>query len=105
MDGGKFEGESAERKEEEMEEEKGRESGSWEGSRAAEVTVNSRYPCNPPHKNYVARKAYDYGARVEVLDLKEMNKTPEVEHLLWQMPKAFPHKVNQLTHKFCYCQL
>ena len=82
--------------EEEKEEDEEEETDQPEGSKSEEqqwVSTDSRYPCNPPRKNYVARKAYDFGTRVEVLDLNSMRKTPEIEHLLWQMPKGFPHKV------------
>ena len=92
--GRKLEGDAGERKEEEKDEEIAREASQPEGSRAFDPLIDNRYPCNPPRKNYITRKAYDYGVRVEVLDLKDTGSTPEMEHLLWQMPKgSTAHKV------------
>lgn len=56
-------------------------------------------PCNPPHPHYVERKASDFGMRIESMDLKwnndPMGKMPEIEHLLWQLPKGYTHKVRR----------
>lgn len=102
-DVGKFEGEGAETKDEEKEE---KEASLLEGMKSSDrLIVDNRFPCNPPRKNYVARKAYDSGTRVELFDLRDSGNTPEMEHLLWQMPKMsrkVRFQVICLTKKMCY---
>jgi len=110
--GRKVEGNVGEKRKEEKDEETAtNEASLMETSRAFDLSVDARYPCNPPRKNYIARKAYDYGVRVEVIDVKDTGNTPEIEHLLWQMPKgSTAHKVasasvnaNSLTVMWVQC--
>ena len=57
-------------------------------------------PCTPRHPYYVNQKAADFGLRVETVvpscSTNPLVVIPKVEHVLWQLPKDFPHKVSVL---------